>query len=369
VCDPLSGTLNWLPAQIASTGAVTKTAAGFTDRVASGSTQFDGSTGFGTVEGCVLWVTGAAGSFLDIGFPLATFDDTYAFPVAPGKQFTIGFWLKADASFSSKLFLNFCNAAGTDVGNVSTTMTVTTTFVRYSVTGTAPATAVWARAGLENTANVQGRSVWLSLGQLTDAATVGTWVPGQGDGRQWTTLRVANLLDLLVNPDQEHTVYDYELPRGMPRFYRARAIKDVAGQPVGSANYVYGVGQIQNDGQWWIIDPYHPWQNAALAPTELAQTVEESAQAHLPLGRDRPVVLADQLYGEDGTVSYWTKTAEDLLRMRNLLRCQHTMLLRSPFDDEQWYVRFTERARSYETPYPTVLRAHQLKYYEVEAPT
>jgi hypothetical protein len=368
--DAAASSLNLLPNQIATCGMHLESTAGFTDRVSSGGVVVDDSTA-AQGEGGIRWTTGLAGSFLDIGFPVGVVDEVYAFPVVPAKQYTFSIWLKAGVSFSSKLFLNFCDQAGAEISNANAAMTVTTGYVKYQVSGTAPAGAMWAKAGVENTANVVGAFVYLSNAKLREGTSdPDGWVPGQLEDRAWRVYPGWQDRNLNSDEYQEDFVYDYLLPRGRPRLYRVRVVNSVTGTAVGSAAYAYGAAEITNAGGWWVVDPFHPWLSLRVTTPQLSLDTAESVQAFQLLGRDRPVVLSDEVYGEDGQVTFTTKTRDEWLRLRALTREQHALLLRSPFSDEQWWVRFVERGREFtEGPdVDTPVRQFTCKYYEVEAP-
>jgi hypothetical protein len=372
--DAAASSLNLLQNQVATCGAVERSTAGFYGRAASDGVVFDDAVGDGTGEGSIRWTSGISFSNLDVGInqnALALFDPSYAFGVVPGKSYTFTLSLKASASFSSKLFLMWHGPTGTALSSSSTTMTITTGFVRYTVTATAPAGAMWAGGSVENTASVSGVQVWASRAMLREGGTsTDTWVPGQLAEAQWRTY--PGWADKTLGGDeaQEETVYDYTLPRGRPRQYRVRVINSVTGTAVASTSYAYGAAEVSNAGGWYLVDPYHPWLSLRVLTPDLTLDTSENATVYQLQGRDRAVVLADSVFGDDGTVTFTSLTRDEGLRLLALSREQHALLLRSPFADEQWWIRFVDRAREFEggTDASVPVRQWRVRYYEVEQP-
>jgi hypothetical protein len=372
--DAAASSLNLLQNQVATCGATEHSAAGFYGRAASDGVVFDDSTGQDTGEGSIRWTSGISFSNLDLGInqnALTLFDPSYAFPVVPGKSYTFTLSLKASASFSSKLFLMWHGPTGTALSSSNVSMTITTGFVRYTVTATAPAGAMWAGGSVENTASVSGVQVWASRAMLRENGTAtDAWVPGQLVEAEWRTY--PGWADKTLGGDeaQEETVYDYTLPRGRSRQYRVRVINSVTGTAVASTSYAYGAAEVSNAGGWYLVDPYHPWLSLRILTPDLTLDTSENAQVYQLQGRDRAVVLADSVFGDDGTVTFTSLTRDEGLRLLALSREQHALLLRSPFADEQWWVRFTERAREFEggTDATVPVRQWRIRYYEVDQP-
>jgi hypothetical protein len=372
--DAAASSLNLLPNQVATCGAVERSAAGFYGRAASDGVVFDDATGDGTAEGCIRWTSGISFSNLDIGInqnALALFDPSYAFPVVPGKSYRFTLSLKASASFSSKLFVMWHGPTGAALSSSNVSMTITTSSVGYAVTATAPAGAMWAGGSVENTASSSGVQVWASRAMLREGGTAtDAWVPGQLAEAEWRTYPGWSDKTLGADEAQEETVYDYTLPRGRPRQYRVRVINSVTGTAVASTSYAYGAAEVSNAGGWYLVDPYHPWLNLRILTPDLTLDTSENAQVYQLQGRDRAVVLADSVFGDDGTVTFTSLTRDEGLRLLALSREQHALLLRSPFADEQWWVRFVERAREFEggTDASVPVRQWRVRYYEVDQP-
>jgi hypothetical protein len=254
-------------------------------------------------------------------------------------------------------------------------MTITTAFVRYSVTATAPAGAMWAGGSVENTASAYGVNVWASRIMLRDGgASSDAWAPGQADQRTWQPYHgfdAVTAKSLGGRDYQEETIYDYELPRGRPRLYRARTVNTITGTAVGSTNYAYAGAQVTSDGLGYLVDPYHPWLSVRIqAMAELGLAVEEQAEVVHDLGSDRPVVMADRIYGEDGTLTVTAVGIDAAQAVRDLVSEQHTLILRSGWTDRQWPIRIVSRS---ETPIHTLVAVpastFTLGYVEVAGPS
>jgi hypothetical protein len=373
--DASLGSRNLLPNQIATCGVATHSTAGFTGRTATDDVDFDDAVVSADGQGSIRWTTGTTTSNLDIGLQEgAPFDATYAFPVVAGKTYMVSFDIKAGVSFSSQLYLIFYKQDGTFISQVGQTMTVTTSFVRYGTSGTAPAGAAWARATVENTASASSVNVWVARGIFREnGTTADIWVPGQADQRAWREFLgwgsvVAK--NLALDEFQEELVYDYGLPRGRPRLYRLRAINSITGQPVGSTNYAYVSAQITSDGKWYLIDPYHPWLNLVIKPTEFATTIEEGLEVVHDLGNDRPIVMADRIYGEDSaSFEIYAAGVDGIRAVKDIIKEQHTLISISHFTDRQWPIRLISRSEQpFKTPRGAPASKFSLGYVEVEAP-
>lgn len=124
---------------------------------------------------------------------------------------------------------------------------------------------------------------------------------------------------------------------------------------------------------WWLKDPQFPALNLSVLVTatdEISQT-SESATVHSPLGRAKPIVVADVVSGEDGTIELGVFTATDWVALRELLVAQRPLLLQNPLG-EQRYLRLSG-PRSISRPdfgFDAVnpMRTVKVPYVEVDAP-
>lgn len=121
---------------------------------------------------------------------------------------------------------------------------------------------------------------------------------------------------------------------------------------------------------WWLKDPLDATRNMTICIAGPHQTSKKETQARFePIGRTRPVYVADTILGEDGRLhlEFWTDseaTAFDLLRGG-----QRTLLIQSP-RGKQWYARLGEdRESSFEFAHDTTdYRVITIDFGEVDMP-
>lgn len=169
------------------------------------------------------------------------------------------------------------------------------------------------------------------------------------DGNSWTQVR---------NPDpqlqdavgvstysQVLAVTDHEAPRSAAVRYRA---SEIATSPLLLRSTVSTPVQVDTagDGSWWLKAVNDPGLNrGGVAVTEQpTQTTSEQTAVFWPLGRDRPVVVAGEVGGVDGSATITTRTAAEHAALAALLTHQGPLLIQAPFTDDdgvglQWWVR------------------------------
>lgn len=97
---------------------------------------------------------------------------------------------------------------------------------------------------------------------------------------------------------------------------------------------------------WWLKDPLNPAVNIAINPQNQHDSDRaEHSTAFYPLGRTRPVVVADAMTGADGKLELLTFTAVDYTALLVMVNLQRVLLLQSPYG-EQWYVRMMGKRSS-----------------------
>lgn len=89
---------------------------------------------------------------------------------------------------------------------------------------------------------------------------------------------------------------------------------------------------------WWLKDPQAASRNQAISVPVWTYTEPEDTATFYPEGRDRAVVLADQIRGIEGTLSVLLDTATKFTAFKLLRSGQRTLLVQSDMTD-QWYVR------------------------------
>lgn len=121
---------------------------------------------------------------------------------------------------------------------------------------------------------------------------------------------------------------------------------------------------------FWLKDPTDPTVNIAINVQSQHDTSrDERATTFNPLGRTRPVVVADTVLGADGRLDLLTFTAADYTALLVMMNRQRVFLLQSPYA-EQWYIRLVgQRASSLSAgPAASPYRKTSVSYVEVDAP-
>ncbi len=91
-----------------------------------------------------------------------------------------------------------------------------------------------------------------------------------------------------------------------------------------------------------------------------------------PLGATYPVVVAGDINGDDGTISFTTKTQAQWDTLKTILEAQSDLLLVSPFRDnaglsEKWVIRLTSRDWSSEGVIGTPVKRVTANFVETGA--
>jgi hypothetical protein len=203
---------------------------------------------------------------------------------------------------------------------------------------------------------------------LLEAASTGAPAPeflrfefSDDGGTTWSAVRGGARVATVSGATR--TVFDHEAPPGSVRRYRAKAGRVVSGSDVLSgASAVVGPVAVWVS-EWWLKDVSAPSLNTTVEVQPPLDTKDtESLGVFRPLGRNRAVVVADALTGEEGTlrVEFFDQAAYDAflaLRAR-----QRPLLLQGP-TGENLYVRLlAERSTSY------VVSAGSVRFRRVAVP-
>lgn len=110
--------------------------------------------------------------------------------------------------------------------------------------------------------------------------------------------------------------------------------------------------------------------NASLPISRWSQEEREMGQVHTGLGRDRPIVVADVMFGQDGEFEFTTTTSAQWASLAGVLRHQGAVYLQTP-DGDDLYVHFIgnrqrQRVNTGSTARP--LRVTRATYIEVDTP-
>jgi hypothetical protein len=381
---------NLLQQQLATAGEASGGTDGFFTRFTVDLLELATEVGMPTGgERTLTWrVVQSAFSFLDIGSPVGSLDDTYAPGGTPGVAVTFSGWVRATSgSHSGKLFLFPVDAAGEQVGAGtevnSGAQTVDTTWRRLACTmPNPPAGTVRFRMGFENSNGDLVTYVFDGL-QLQYGSTATIWQPGQGLAPAWEAVR-GGLAATPVTATGVAAVWDREVAPGVVRLYRSATVITypdgtvVASDPCAPVAARIAPPGLGNDGRpvWILKDPSDPSLDLQVRAQEpLNEQIEEDLETLHPMrpaayGRvgQRPIVLSGWVGGEDGTLTISALDSE-WLTLRRLLRSQRPLLLLPP-EGGLRYVRVTGRSWPREVGLLdlTYRRTVAVAYVEVDRP-
>lgn len=178
---------------------------------------------------------------------------------------------------------------------------------------------------------------------------------------------IRNGEEITLDASNRGIISDYEAPRGITAYYRARAV----GVDSDSNEFPSGWSVIQqvlitNDSTWWFkcIEDATLNQGSVRVLKELDVIVDEPNTVFRPLGATKPIIIAGPLQGEDGAYNIKTVTETEWDNFYPLLTHQGKLLVQDPFGNQK-YVRITDRKWTAETQSGNVYRDITLKYVEI----
>ena len=272
--------------------------------------------------------------------------------ISPNLVYTASAYFRSSVSSRNGIVsIVWLTSAGTTISTSAGTSTALTSgsFVRASVTATAPSNAAFAYLTLTSpsTWNI-GETLVIDSILFEQASSAGTYID------------FASAV----------TVYDYEMPRGVSTIYRARVNAYSVGYPTSSAFVNSSSATVTLNAEWAIKSPTTPALN--VNAVEVVDTPTEELTEDLgvfrPLDRRYPVVVAGQLGGYDGTLCIYTTTSAEWTAIRGLLESQQVLYLESGFGWSK-YIRLVSGARVEimgTTNAPR--RKIEVSYVEVSAP-
>ena len=172
-----------------------------------------------------------------------------------------------------------------------------------------------------------------------------------------------------ITPDGSFigTAFDYEAPRGITVYYRARSV----GVTSGSVEIPSQYGTVQqvlitNDGTWWfkVINNPSINQGNVRVLRQIDVTIDEPNTVFRPLGSTRPIVVAGPLQGEDGKYQLLTVSSAEYTNIFPVLTYQGTILVQDPFGNQK-YIRITSREYTAETVNGVIQRNLNIGYVQV----
>lgn len=158
---------------------------------------------------------------------------------------------------------------------------------------------------------------------------------------------------------------DYEAPRGVTVYYRARAIG-----VIGSAVFASDWGTtasvvVSNDGLWWmkpVDEPQTSVSGVRVAPG-FSETVIEPVGVFRPIGRNAAVVVSSGIQGYDGTFSISVIGDQEWTDIESILRHLGTIYVETPLGTSK-YIRVISRSWSVEGRSTTPVRRVEVEYVE-----
>lgn len=335
--------VNWAHPQVASGGDLLRSTAGFYASAAGDVWTWEplpvllGAAGAGAIH----WQprSGTAGVLYLGASSAGGLDGPWQMPVVPGQSHTLSVRAWAASSFSAALAVDWLSADGTTVISSSSTGTISigTTPARYSITGTCPSTAVYARGTVTNVASSTTNDVWVaSVGFGLGAVAVDDQ-PGTGGDITWTTVRA---LDATVPVGESYATADYEIPPARPVLYRARTLAASGSATLASGYSTPVAAYLTPPSDDLLLDPWQPERAVAvtIAPS-YTETRTRTQQVYRPLGRDGdPIVRTDWLGGQDASLTLAAASDADLYRLQALLLSSARALLLQRTTGGQMYV-------------------------------
>lgn len=180
---------------------------------------------------------------------------------------------------------------------------------------------------------------------------------------------VTNGQDIVPNASYVGTAVDYEAPRGLVAYYKARSIGTTAGgEEMPSDFSTVQQVLVSNDGTWWFkaLTDSTLNQGSVRVLAQLDTTIEEPNTIFRPLGATRPIVVAGPLQGEDGIYQIKTITEEEWDDIYPVITHQGSILVQDPFGNQK-YIRITSRTWSAESKNDGIIyRDIDLAYVEVD---
>lgn len=183
-----------------------------------------------------------------------------------------------------------------------------------------------------------------------------------------TFRQIRNGTDIIPSGTFIGTTQDYEAPREIVVFYRARAIGIDANSnefptPYSTPQQVL----ITTDNTWWFKAVEEPEYNqgSIRVLADLDVVIEEPNTIFRPLGSSRPIVVAGPLQGEDGIYNIKTVNETEWDNFFFILTHQGTLLVQDPLGNQK-YIRVTRRNFIAETAGSAIHRNVDMSYVEVE---
>lgn len=136
----------------------------------------------------IRWLFAVAAATVPVARFTPPYRSWFGFPVVPALPYSLAMWLRADGVVDSNitfgLRLKWMDAAGVEIPPESSNgnNSVTTTWVRQTVTGTAPAGAAYVepRMVITGSSVTTGGSLYIDEPMLEQDSVVNNWAPATG---------------------------------------------------------------------------------------------------------------------------------------------------------------------------------------------
>jgi hypothetical protein len=126
---------------------------------------------------------------------------------------------------------------------------------------------------------------------------------------------------------------------------------------------------VDNPADWSFTAPENPTIkiNGVNVEQPLSQTIVESYGVFKPLGASKSVVIAQSIYGVDGSYQITTQGEDEWDALYPVLTYQGTLHVHDPLG-RQKYVRFVDRNWTESGNINNLIRVIKVSYFEVDAP-
>lgn len=115
----------------------------------------------------------------------------------------------------------------------------------------------------------------------------------------------------------------------------------------------------------WLRDPYAPEHNAVLLGPTSTVTWPQPQHVHEPLGRHTPIIISGPLRAASGQIDVGFEDTDGWQRFQVLYQ-QDILLLQTPVDGDQWWVRL---GGGLQTEWDNgLIRRASCRWWEVDAP-
>jgi hypothetical protein len=280
----------------------------------------------------------------------STATGTGGYAVVAGQQYTgMGAFFAATTGRSVSVGIAWYNAAGTllSTSTGSTVTDTTTGWTQAHVTANAPAGAAFATLVATITSAAASEVHYFDEAGIRPGSSA-TWYAGGFVGSASVSLlrsdglyvRGASVTTPLALPVSETvSTVDAEVIPYVAYSYTAIVSVTMSGGTVLVSAGTTSSNVTLDTYEWWEFDPTDLSTAVAAQVTQFNPQVTEQSAAHLVMGQQTPIVVANAMGLTDGAATFETFDSPTYAGLTKLLRSQKTIFLSSPFG-ESYYARF-----------------------------